>query len=95
MNDIVDPYYGWLLTDNQLLAYTLSKYTSTSAIHHYETTSASPLGAGVITDSYNTYRTSVSNLQYEQAQNESRRKIKVLQSKYIPQVIKEYVSELS
>ena len=95
MNNIVDPYYGWLLTDNQLYAYALQKYTDINAIHHYVTTSSSPLGAGVITDQYNSFKTSVTNLAYEQAQNESRRKIKVLQSQYIKQVINEYIAELS
>ena|ERR1035437_4044838 len=95
MNDIIDPYYGWLLTDNQLYAYAVQKYTSIFDTHHYETTAASPLGAGVITDSYNTYRTAVTNLQYEQTQNELKRNIKLLKGSYVAQVISEYRAELS
>src|ERR1035437_10339738 len=36
INDVVDPYYGWLLTDSQLWSYVNKKYSDPYATHHYE-----------------------------------------------------------
>ena len=94
MNDIVDPYYDWLLTDDQLHAHALTKYENINATHHYETTALSELGEGVIVDSEALSKIAITNLSYEQTQNELKRKIKILKKEYIPQVLAEYRSEL-
>lgn len=95
MNDIVDPYNGWLLTDSQLYKYCIDKYTNIYGVHHYETTSGSELGEGIIVDSTATFKTAISNLSYEQTQNELRRKIKILKTGYLQQVLSEYKIQLN
>lgn len=96
MNDIVDPYYDWLLTEEQLMNFIKGKYGAESiySVHHYETTTQSDLGAGVIQNSTEPFITPISNLIYETRINESKRKIKVLKRQYIEQIIEEYKSEL-
>lgn len=94
MNDVIDPYYDWLLTDDQLYKYAVGKYTNIYATHHFETTANSDLGPGIIVDNLAPFSTPVTNLEYEQSINESKRKIKILKSAYIQQVLSEYQLEL-
>ena len=94
MNDIVDPYYDWLLTDDQLWTFVNAKYSDPYSIHHYISTSNNVLGAGIIVDSITSDKTAVTNLAYEQAQNELKRKVKILKQEYIAQVLSEYQNEL-
>ena len=96
MNDVVDPYHGWLLTDSQLNSYALQKYADIGATHHYEASTNDKVPVGTIVDQYFLFpKIAVSNLEYEQEQNELKRKIKILQPLYIDQVIGEYKSELA
>ena len=96
MNDVVDPYYGWLLTDTQVYNYALQKYTDIGATHHYEASTNAKLPIGTIVDQYYLFpKVAITNLAYEQAENEKKRKIKILQGTYINQVLSEYRTELS
>lgn len=97
LNDIIDPYYDWLLTDSQLYAYVQNKYgvENVNAVNHYETTASHPLGAGVWVDQTNTPNTAISNLSYEQTINEGKRKIKIVKPVYIRQILDEYQQELN
>jgi len=94
INNIVDPYYGWLLTDDQVYKFALQKYTNINDVHHYETTSQSSLGPGIVVDENASFSVAVSNITYEQRENEKRRKIKILKKEFINQVIAEYKAEL-
>ena len=95
MNDIVDPYYEWLLTDDQLYANALQKYSNIYATHHYQTITGSPLGVGIIVNQDTAYSEAISNIAYEQTQNELKRNIKILQPQYIPELLAEYQAELT
>ncbi len=97
LNNIVDPYYDWLLTDKELFTYVQNKYGSQNvyATNHYETTSAHSLGAGVWVDSTNTPNVAISNIAYEQSLNEAKRQIKIVKPYYINQIIGEYEQELT
>lgn len=96
INDKIDPYYDWLLTDDQLYKFVVNKYgvENLYTIHHYETTSQSDLGEGVWVNQGTIYSTPVSNYTYEQKLNEEKRKIKLLKRSYLQQVISEYHREL-
>lgn len=94
MNDVIDPYFDWLLTDDQLFKHANTKYINIYATHHYETTSGSDLGAGIIVDQFAPFSIPVTNLEYEQSINETKRKIKILKQEYIQQVLSEYQQEL-
>lgn len=86
LNDIINPYYDWILNDDRLLEYVKFKYGSENvyAIHHYinedgEWCNSTEIGA-----------VPVSNLTHEQNQNEEKRTIKILKREYLQQVLNEY-----
>lgn len=91
LNDIVDPYHEWHMTDEDLYTYCVEKYGIESIynIHHYETTEDSEYGAGVWVDANTIYSNPVTNYTYEFNKNEERRKIKILPASYVPQILRE------
>lgn len=90
INNISDPFHGWLLTEKQLYDYCVRKYGADKiySVHHYENADGDWVNLG----SGNT-RT-VTNMVYETELNESKRKIKILKKEYISQVVAEYNKEL-
>lgn len=50
LNDIVDPRYEWIISQNNLLEYVKSKYgeNSVNAIHHYENSSGEIVNGNII-----------------------------------------------
>lgn len=96
MNDICDPYYEWVLSDKDLLEYIERIYgvENIYAVHHYETTEASDLGAGVWVNQGTPFSTAVSNFSYYSQENEKKRRIKILNPIYMQQVIAEYEREI-
>lgn len=96
INSVIDPYYGWLLTDSQLFEYVKNKYgvDKVNSVNHYETTTQSDLGAGVWVNLGTPFCDPVTNMEYEQDLNEVKRKIKILKPSYISQVLSEYQKEL-
>lgn len=89
-NDIIDPVYDWVLSQEQLLAHVSATYgeDNINAIHHYE----DELGNWVNANSPNGY--AVSNMANAQKENESKRRIKVLQPRYVKQFVSEVETKL-
>ncbi|PNX48687.1 MAG: hypothetical protein BV459_01815 [Thermoplasmata archaeon M11B2D] len=85
MNDIKNRYYDWPLTQDEVRRLTEKKYGigNESATHHYV-----DLG-GYVVDASNPEAQSVSNLDYEFDQNETRREIKVLDPEYLSLAVSE------
>jgi len=78
MNDIIDPFYDWVLSSKELLAYVDEKYVNDGGrfgVHHYELD-------GNVVDEFTVGAASVSNLNYEELVNEAKRKIKILRPEY-------------
>ena len=96
VNDIVDPYFEWVMTDTQLLVYIQDVYGTGNEYdtHHYETTSDSSLGAGIWVNSGTPFSTAISNFSYEETLNEQRRKIKVLNPNFVSRLLTEYKAAL-
>lgn len=92
LNDIVNPYTDWPLSEEQLLEAIKTKYgvENVYADHHYVTTEDSSLGAGVVVNFGTPFSTVVSNYTYEFELNEEKRKIKILKLFYLQQVLQEY-----
>ena len=101
VNDITDRYHQWPMRYSQFLQYVNDKYDDVNAVHHYEiaqtsgdtTTkievySNSALFSGD-TDFYGT-ATAVTNLEYEESLQDQRRKIKLLDPKFLSQFVKEF-----
>ena len=96
MNDIIDPFYDWILPETRLREYVVRKYgaSKVDSVHHYETTSENSLGEGIWVDRVELNTKPVSNLSYERSLNEKKRKIKLLKVEYIPQLLAEYTNVL-
>ena len=88
MNEIIDPRYDWPLSTFNLIKYCQSKYTNINGTHHYENTT------GDWVNSTASGAVSVSNFQYEEKINETKRRIKILKPKYIDAVVKEFTAKI-
>lgn len=84
-NGIIDPYYDWLLSDTELVAYCKNKYGIDSVYntHHYELD-------GVILPTQESGAIEVTNYDYEMRLNEAKRKIKIIRDEYVSFVKDEY-----
>ncbi len=86
INNIIDPLYDWYLTDTELSTFTESKYGGNiNGTHHWEIDdilyNSDPGQNSVI----------VTNLEYEDKLNNSRRTIKVIRPEFIEQISHEYI----
>lgn len=84
MNDILDPRFDWPMNTLNLYNYSVAKYANVNAAHHFINAN------GDIVNSTAAGATPVSNYQYEQSINESKRRIKVLKQPYVDIVMREF-----
>lgn len=93
LNDIVDPYTDWLMTEEQLQEYVSCKYGVENIynVHHWETTSQSDMGAGIWVNQGTPFSKSITNMEYEDLLNEKKRQIKMLKPFYLRQIVQEYI----
>ena len=96
INDITDRYHQWPMSGGQFLDYLNDKYSNPDAIHHYETTQTSgdtkvkiEVFNQVDDDAY-TGLTPITNREYEEQQQDQRRKIRLLDPSFVEQFIDEY-----
>lgn len=76
MNDIIDPFHDWPMTDSELEQYVTNTYGDPNAIHHYELN-------GVVVESTTPGAAPISNLDYERRLNDAKRRIKILKPQYL------------
>lgn len=94
MNEMVDPYRDWPLSDRKLQSMITAKYGDGNEddTHHYEladgTWSPDPAYAEIIEIEGNPI--AISNRQHEEAENEAKRKIRLLNPKYLNLVLEEF-----
>lgn len=84
LNNIIDPRFEWVMSQDNLMRYCQTKYANPYSIHHYVS------DVGLIVDSDFSGATSVSNYQYEEDINETRRRIKILKPEYIAGIAAEF-----
>lgn len=96
INDITDRYHQWPMSGGQFLDYLNDKYSNPDAIHHYETTQTSgdtkvkiEVFNEVDDDAY-TGLTPITNREYEEEEQDKRRKIRLLDPSFVEQFIDEY-----
>ena len=96
INDITDRYHQWPMSGGQFLDYLNDKYSNPDAIHHYETTQTSgdtkvkiEVFNEVDDDAY-TGLTTKTNREYEEQEQDKRRKIRLLDPSFVEQFIDEY-----
>lgn len=100
-NNIIDYYNDWPMTVPQFETYVKSKYDDVDGIHHYEYTqesgdttfkielpndSATTLPAGSLP---------VTNYQYEESLQEQKRRIRLVQPRFIGQIKKEFKNRMN
>ena len=101
INDITDRYHQWPMSGGQFLDYLNDKYSNPDAIHHYETTQTSgdtkvkiEVFNEVDDDAY-TGLTPITNREYEEEEQDKRRKIRLLDPSFVEQFIDEYQKLIS
>ncbi len=99
VNDITDRYHQWPMSEAQFLQYVNDKYDNVNAIHHYEISQESgddtiKINIGTSNSDYPT-ATAVTNFDYEQEQQDAKRKIRLLDPSFVSQFVSEYQSLMS
>ena len=94
MNDITDRYHQWPMTTPQFLSYLEEKYSNPNATHHYEITQTSgdttvKVNVGTVNTDYPS-ATAVTNFEYEEAEQDKKRKIRLLDPSYVDLVTNEF-----
>ena len=93
-NDITDVYHQWPQNQNQFLACINDKYSNVDATHHYEisqTSGDTTIKIDIGTDNTD-YPTAsiVTNYEYEEALQDEKRKIRLLDPAYVDRFVSEY-----
>ena len=94
VNNITDRYHQWPLNENQFQAYINDKYDNIDAVHHYETTQTSgdttiKIDVGTVNTDYPT-ATAITNYEYEEAQENEKRGIRLLDPRYLGEFLDEF-----
>ena len=96
INEVTDRYHQWPMTTPQFLDFINDKYDNPDGIHHYETTQTSgdtkvkiEVFNEVDDDAY-TGLTPITNREYEEQQQDQRRKIRLLDPSFVEQFVDEY-----
>ena len=101
VNDITDRYHQWPMNYAQFLQYVNDKYDDVNAVHHYEIAqssgdtstklevyNSSALYSGD-TDFYSS-ATTVTNREYEESEQDKKRRIKLLDPSFVGQFVQEF-----
>ena len=101
VNEITDRYHQCPMTGGQFLDYLNDKYSNPDGIHHYETTQTSgdtkvkvEVFNEVDDDAY-TGLTPITNREFEEQEQDKRRKIRLLDPSFVEQFVDEYKKLIS
>ena len=98
-NNITDAYYDWPMSEQTFETFIRDKYSNPDGIHHYEVTTSSGKTTGDGPDDYShkievnsdaSGAQSVSNREYEQRLQDSKRSINLLNPEYLTTFIEEF-----
>ena len=93
-NNIVDYYEDWPMSVQRFEEFVKEKYENPQAIHHYEITQTSgdteqTINVGMNTTDYPS-ATPISNYTYEDRLQEQKRQIRLIQPRFISQIVEEF-----
>ena len=99
VNNITDRYHGWPMNGAQFLQYLNDKYSNVDGVHHYEIAQTSGdttqiINIGIDNTNYPSAKL-ITNREYEQAEQDRKRKIRLLDPQYIQQFVDEFKSIMS
>ena len=96
VNEITDRYHQWPMSGMQFLDYINDKYSNPDGVHHYETTQTSgdtkikiEVENDVDEDAY-TGLTPITNREYEENEQDKKRKIRLVDPNFIGQFVDEF-----
>jgi len=84
LNDIVDPIYDWILTQEELNDYITKAYGADADATRYT------LLNGRIVDAGTPSSTPVTNREYEETENEKKREIMILKPEFLESILTEF-----
>lgn len=85
MNNIVNPFIDWPMSQNALESYIMEKYENPNGIHHYISISSGSIVDPNLNPTYDTLP--ITNYEYETQENDSKRNIKLLLPEYVGLVV--------
>ena len=100
VNNVTDRYHDWPMSEQQFNSYLNEKYSNPDGIHHYEISQESgdttqkievydPELISSDTDAY-TSATPITNREYEESEQDKKRKIRLLDPVFIDQFVDEF-----
>ena len=96
VNDITDRYHDWPMTEAQFFQFIQDKYDNVDGTDHYEISQSSgdtSIKINIGTDNTNyPSATLITNYEYEQSQQDNKRKIRLLDPLYIEAFVEEFKS---
>ena len=103
INDITDRYHQWPMNNNQFLTYLNDKYSNVDGVHHYEIAQDSGdtdtkievyNNSALYTGDSDFYASAstVTNFEYEENEQDKKRKIRLLDPSFIDQFVTEFKS---
>ena len=101
INNITDRYHQWPMSTPQFLAYVNNKYSNVDGVHHYEIAQDSGdtdtkievyNNSALYTGDSDFYAsaTTITNFEYEESEQDKKRKIHLVDPEYIEQFVTEY-----
>ena len=96
VNNVTERYHQWPKNPNQVLAYINDKYSNVDATHHYEISQVSgdtTIKIDIGTDNTgHSGATAITNFEYEEALEDKKRSIRLLDPAYIGPFVAEFES---
>ena len=94
VNDITDRYDDWPMSEAQFLQFVNDKYSNPDGTHHYEISQSSgdtstKINIGTSNADYPT-ATAITNFEHEQEQQETKRKIRLLDPSFLEDFVEEF-----
>ena len=95
MNEMIDPYYDWPMGLRDIERFVASKYTDVNAVHHYEVAQSSgDTNIKIHVESTAVGAEAITNYEYEEAVNDAKKQIRLLDPTYVIQITKEFINEV-
>ena len=96
LNDITDRYHDWPMTEAQFSQFVQDKYDNVDGTHHSEISQSSgytsiKIDVGTSNTNYPS-ATLITNYEYEQSQQDSKRKIRLLDPSFVADFVEEFKS---
>ena len=102
INNVTDRYHDWPMSEQQFSTYVNEKYSNPDGIHHYEISQESgdttqkievydPELISSDTDAY-TSATAITNREFEESEQDKKRKIRLLDPIFVDQFVEEFKS---